>query len=244
MKTLIPAFVAALLAASPVLAQISAEQQAAFDERRFLEAADLGEAAATSASLAMAAESLALHGYYLAAEEEKQPLFVRAVALAERAVAEDETNPQAHFQHSHAMGRYAQTIGVVEALSDGYAELIRDAMNKALALDPEMVPALLSVGTWHAEIVAAAGSLMAGIMYDADEEQSLAAYEKAYALAPEHNGVNLEYAIGLILLDDDDYCAQTRELLTAAITLPADNAYEEIVVDQAKMRLAELDCDD
>ncbi len=243
MKTLVPAVVAALLVAAPVLAQVSPELQSAFDEGRFLEAADLGEAAATSASLAMAAESLALHGYYLAAEDDKQALFTRAVGLAERAVAQDAANPQAHLQHSHAMGRYAQTIGVVEALSDGYAGLTRDAMDNALALDPDMVPALLSLGAWHAEIVAAAGSLMAGMMYDADEEQSLAAFEKAYALAPESNGVNLEYAIGLTLLDDD-YCPQARDLLNAAATLPANNAYEEIVTDQAKLRLAELECDD
>jgi hypothetical protein len=243
MKSLIPGVVAALLVASPVAAQVSEEVQAAFDEGRFLEAADLGEAAATSASLAMAAESLALHGFYLAAEDDKQALFTRAVGLAERAVAQDAANPQAHLQHSHAMGRYAQTIGVVDALSEGYAGLTRDAMDKALALDPDLVPALLSIGAWNAEIVSAAGSLMASMLYDADEEGSLAAFEKAYALAPEHNGVNLEYAIGLTLLDDD-YCPQARELLTAAATLPANNAYEDIVTEQAKMRLAELECDD
>ncbi len=243
MKFLIAAVVGAMLVASPVLAQVSPEVQAAFDGGRFLEAADFGEAEATSASLAMAAESLALHGYYLAAEDDKKALFSRAVALAERAVAQDANNPEAHLQHSHAMGRYAQTISVVDALSEGYAELTRGAINKALALDPNMVPALLSLGAWHAEIVSAAGSLMARMFYDADEEQSLTAFEKAYALAPERNGVNLEYAIGLTLLDDD-YCPRVWDLLTAAMTLPVEDAYESIVVDQAKMRLAELECDD
>ena len=243
MKFLIAAVVGAMLLASPVLAQVSSEVQVAFDEGRFLDAADLGEAAATSASLAMAAQSLALYGYYLAAEDDKQALFSRAVALAERAVAQDAANPQAHLQHCHAMGRYAQTISAVEALSEGYAELIRGAIDKALALDPDMVPALLSLGAWHAGIVSGAGRLMASMLYDADEEQSLAAFEKAYALAPERNGVNLEYAIGLTLLDDD-YCPRVWDLLTAAMTLPVEDAYESIVVDQAKMRLAELECDD
>ena len=230
------------VAAAPALAEAPEKARAAFAEGYFLEAADLGEAAATPDSLALAARALVIHGYYLAEDDDKQALFTRAVGLAEAAVAGDAGNAQAHLQHSHAMGRYAQTIGVLEALSEGYAERIRAAIDNALAIEPDMVPALLSLAAWNAEIVASAGFL-ADMLYGATEEDALAVYGRAHALAPDSHSVNLEYAIGLLVLDDDDNCDQARDLLTRAATLPTDNAYEEIIRDQAETRLAALDCD-
>ncbi len=221
-------------------AQSLAEAEAAFRDGRFLEAADLGEAIGTSDALAMAANSLAIHGYYLAEDDDKQPLFERAMALAGTAVAVDGGNAWAHFQTSHAMGRYAQTLGVLEALSEGYAGRIRAAIDAALGLEPDMVWAHLSLAAWHAEIVAKVGFIIAGILYGASEEDALAHYERAYALAPDDSTVNLEFAIGLLTLDDDDYVERARSLLAHAAELPAEDAYGQIVRAQAEARLAAL----
>jgi hypothetical protein len=229
-----------LAAAAGARAQSLAEAEAAFHDGRFLEAADLGEAIGTSDALAMAAAALAIHGYYLADDGDKQPLFKRGMALAEKAVALDGGNAWAHFQTSHTMGRYAQTLGVLEALSEGYAGRIRAALDAALALDPDMMQAHLSLGAWHAEIVASAGFIMAAILYGASEEDALAHYERAYALAPDDSTVNLEFAIGLVTLDDDDYVERARSLLAHAAELPAEDAYGRIVRAQAEARLAAL----
>ena len=230
------------VAVAPALAEAPEAVLAAFAEGRFLEAADLGEAAATPDSLALAARALVVHGYYLAEAGAKQALFTRAVGLAEAAVAGDAGNAQAHLRHAHAMGRYAQTVSVLEALGDGYAERIRAALDNALAIEPDLVPALLSLAAWHAEIVASAGFL-ANLLYGATEDDALALYGRAHALAPDSHGANLEYAIGLLTLDDDDNCGQARDLLTHAATLPTANAYEKIIRGQAEARLGVLDCD-
>ena len=103
--------VACLLLAGTAAAQSIEAARAAQDEGRFIEAARLGEALGTSDGYALAAESLAIHGYYVAGEPEKEALFERAMGLAEEAIRLDPANPEARLQSAHAMGRYAQTIG-------------------------------------------------------------------------------------------------------------------------------------
>ena len=98
-----------LLLAGTAAAQSLEAARAAQDEGRFIEAARLGEALGTADGYALAAESLAIHGYYVAKEPEKEALFERAMGLAEEAVRLDPVNPEAHLQSAHAMGRYAQT---------------------------------------------------------------------------------------------------------------------------------------
>lgn len=227
------------LGALPALADGLEQAEAAYIEGRFLDAAKLGEALETSDGYALAADSLAVYGYYLAEDDDKQPLFERAMANAREAVQRDAANPEAHLQSAHAMGRYAQTIGVLEALNEGYAEKIREALDNALLLDPEMAPAHLSLAAWHAEIVGSAG-FMADLLYGATEEDALMHYRKAFELAPDQKSVNLECAIGLLILDDEDYADQARGFLQRAIDLPGVDAYDGIVHERAVAILAEL----
>ncbi|MFP6757153.1 MAG: hypothetical protein VCC99_02900 [Alphaproteobacteria bacterium] len=240
---LVVGFIALVLAgAIGAKAQSIEDAQALFDAGEFVAAADAGEAAATSDSFALAAESLAVYGYYVATADEKQAVFERAIEMAEHAIAADAVNPEAHLQASHAMGRYAQTIGVVKALGDGYAGKVREAIDAALALDPDFMEAHLSLAAWNAEIVASAG-FMADFLYGATEEGALEHYQAAYALAPDQKGVGSEYASGLLLLDKDKYGEQARTLLEHDIALPTSTAYGELLHQRAVAKLAALDGD-
>ncbi len=205
----------------------------------FLAAADAGEQLATSQGYALAAESLGIHGYYRASDDDKQELFKRGWENAEKAIALDGNNANAHLQHAHTMGRYAQTIGVLEALNEGFATKIREALDSALALDPDLAGAHISLGAWHAEIVASAG-FMAGILYGAGADDAIAHYQKALSLIPDAGVAHLEYAIGLITLDVDEYAAEACQSLARAIESPAPDAFAEIVREQAQERLAVL----
>ena len=103
-------------------------------------------------------------------------------------------------------------------------------MEKAISLDPENYRAHLSLGTWHAEIVAAAG-FMANLLYGANEDDSISSYQTALELEQKSNVVHFEYAIGLMKLGEKHFdLAQTH--LEIAMALPAKTAYEQIV--QAK----------
>lgn len=233
-----------VLASLPSLAagpQSIEEARAAHGEGRFIEAARIAEAVGTSEGLALAAESVTIHANYKAPDEEKEALFARAIGLAKKAIQSDPDNAGAHLQLARAIGRHAQTIGSFEAMNRGYAEKIRDATEQALRLDPKMVPALVSLGLWHAEVVGAVGSFMARITYGAREKDALASLQRALELAPEAKAVPLQFALGLLVMDEDEYRDKARRLLKRAVELPAKDAYDRILHKQAVERLKGLD---
>ena len=127
---------------------------------------------------ALAAKSLTIHSYHIAQDNEKRALFDRATLLAREAIRLDPVNPEAHLELAHAMGRQAQTLGVLKAVNEGYAENVREAIEEALRLDPEMMSAHLSLATWHAEAVNS-GGFMASLLYGATEKGALDHYQMA-----------------------------------------------------------------
>ncbi len=222
-------------------AQSIDEARAAYAEGRFLEAAQLAESLGTSEGFALASRSVTIQAYYISADDEKDALFERALALAKQAIRSDPDSPDAYIQLSHVMGRHGLTIGVMESASKGYADKIQDAVEAALRLSPEMPEAHLSMGMWHSVVVSSLGSFMADMMFGADEDEAIEFYERALKGAPEEKIVPLEYAIGLLDLDDDDYREQARKLLQRAIELPVEDAYDDLVHQKAVETLAALD---
>ena len=231
------------LPAIPAGAQTIEAARAAYAEGRFVEAGELGEALETSAGYALAANSLAIHGYYFAAEDEQPELFARAIRAADEAIRLDPDNPEGYFQSAHAVGREAQTVGVLEALNRGYARRTREAAEEALRLDPEMAEAHLTLGSWHAEIVNKMGGLVARATYRATRRNALDYYEKALELAPDEIAVYLEYANGLLLLGRNRNREQARELLLRGIDISPMDAYDRILHDLTVETLAALDND-
>ena len=227
------------LAAGPAGAQSIDEARTAYAEGRFTEAADLAQVLETSEGYALAANSLAIYGYYVAPDSEKEGLFRRAMELARKAIRNDAANPEAHLQLAHAMGRYAQVIGILKALKAGYASQVRDAVREALRLDPDMAAAHLSFAAWHAGAVST-GGFLTGLLYGANEEDALAHFERALELAPHEKVVLLEYALGLLSLDEEEYGGKARNLLKRAISLPQKDAHDRIIHRKVVERLAAL----
>ena len=220
-------FFSLLLIVPSVSSEIIDEAVALMDDGNFLEAAEVFNSVGTSEGLALAANALAIHGYEIATEEEKAKLFLRAISYAEKAVELDPDNSEAFLQVSHTLGRYAQIIGVAKALSGGFAEKTKSAMEKAISLDPENYRAHLSLGAWHAEIVAAAG-FMANLLYGANEDDAISSYQMALELEQKSNIVHFEYAIGLMKFGEKNLDL-ARTHLEIAMALPAKTAYEQIV---------------
>jgi len=238
-------FIWALLVAVPWVGALGQQvdgldgARALFRDGKFVEAADAAAAHDNASGYALAAESLAIFGYNRAPEDDKRDLFRRCWSYAEKAIERDPGSSEAHLQHAHCMGRYAQTIGVLEALNKGFAERIRTALDKSLRLDPNKVGAYLSLGAWHAEIVASAG-LLAGLLYDASEEDAMANYHRALELAPDRADARLEFAIGLLTLDDEQNREPAEQALRQAIALAPNDAYGQIVRERAEHRLTKI----
>ena len=233
----------ATVACAVVLTGVASAQsieaaRTAYDEGRFLEAAELGAALGTSEGYALAARSLGVHGYYLGADDEKQAMFERAVELAREAIRLDPANPNGHLELGHTLGRHAQTIGRARAIQEGHAASVRDAVQEALRLDPDLAAAHLSLAAWHAEVVSA--GFLARMLYGGNERDSLAHFRRAQELAPDEKVVLVEQALGLLLLDEDDYGELARDLLQRAIDMPAKNAFDRLQDERAVERLAAL----
>ena len=220
-------------------AQSMEQVRAAYAEGRFVEAAELGAALKTSGSYALAAQSLAMQGHFFAEGEEKKTLFQRAVELAEEAVRLDPANPEAHIQLAHTTGRYGQALGFLQAMTGGYATRVRESVEEALRLDPDKPAAHLSMATWHAEVVNAGGA-MAGFLYGASARKALQHYARTLELMPDAKVVCVEYAFGLLLLDEEGNRGEARGFLQRAIEKPSKNAVDRLYHEQAVARLATL----
>ena len=115
------------------------------------------------------------------------------------------------------MGRYSQSIGVVKALREGFAGRIEKELDMALNYDPENYRAHLSKGSWHAEIVKAAG-FMAGPLYGANSESAREHYLKAIKYTPDRNpSILYESARGLSLIDEKGDIELMRNLLEESV---------------------------
>lgn len=232
------AFVCVLPLIGVAQAQTIDQAKAAYARGRFAEAARIGESLGTSQGFTLSAKSLSVHAHYIAKEGEKKELREHAVTLARKAVLSDPDNADAHLQLARAIGRRAETVGVFEAA--GEAEKIRESTENALRINPKLVSAHLSLGRWHAELVGAMGSFMARTVYGARKEDAIASFERALALAPNAKDVLLQYALGLMALDDFKYQEKARDLLMRSIRLPAKDAYERILNAEAAQALDSL----
>ena len=219
----------------------TAEARAAFDEGRYLEAADLGEALGTSEGLALATDALAVYGHYVAADADKLPILERARRLADEALALDPASAEARFQFAHAMARYAQSIGPTKALRQGFVGGSREAIEAVLEIDPDLAKARLSLASWHADLVAGFGRLIARATYGATVKAAVENYERALELAPEEKVAYVEFARGLSEIGGRRDRARVRELLAQALALPVHTDFDRIIHEQATAQLAELD---
>ena len=217
------------------------EARAAFDEGRYLQAADLAESLGTSDSLALAADALAVYGHYIAADADRQPTLQRARGLADKAVALDGTSAEAQFQVAHAMGRYAQSIGPTKALRQGFVGGSREAIEAALELDPDMAKARLSLASWHADVVDGFGRMLARMTYGATVQAAMDNYERTLELAPDEKVAYVEFARGLAAIGGRKERARVRELLTQALELPVRNDFDRLIHERAAAQLASLD---
>ena len=234
-------FAALSVTATDETAPSIAEARTAFDEGRYLQAADLAESLGTSDGHALAADALAVHGHYIAADDDKQPILDRARRLADKAVALDGTSAEALFQVAHAMGRYAQSIGPTKALRQGFVGGSREVIEAVLELDPDMAKARLSLASWNADVVDGFGRMLARMTHGATVQAAMDNYERTLELAPEEKVAYYEFARGLAAIGGRKDRARVRELLTQALELPVRNDFDRIIHERAKADLAGLD---
>lgn len=198
-----------------------------------------GSSAGPSGSLA-AAKAAAAYATYLERDKANaQSLVKEAAELCEKARKSLPEHANAHYLLAYCLGRYAQKISVTRALADGLATRVKEALGRALVLEPRHAEAHVALGTYHAEVIGKIGRLIGGLTYGASESQALAHYRKALDLHPDSAIARLEYARGLMLLDDDN-AREARKLLAQAAKIRPADASEWLDAEQARTQLDEL----
>lgn len=175
-------------------------------------------------------------------EQDKKARLALFAQAAERSEAARKIMPDhanAHYLVAYCLGRHSQGSSVLEAITKGVAGRVKQALDRVLALEPRHADAHIAVGTYHAEILDKVGALVGGITYGASESAALTHYRKALALNPDSAIGRVEYARGLLLLDDSKLAVAKKLLAEAAKIKPAD-ATEQLDANLADERLAAL----
>ncbi len=224
-----------------VIADSSSLQRAKilFIEGNWLQAAQLAKKDASAEGLAFSSQITSYYGRFVAQKKDKQLFFAHAMELAEEAVRINPNNSFAHLQYAHAMGRFSQSVGILKAISEGYADRILESTKKAITLDPNSAKAYMLLGNWHAEIINSAG-FMGRIIYGADETEALASYEKAIGLDPNNFLLLFEHAGGLIKLDKEEYSDLAQKQLRKILNNKPKSVLEKIIKERAEKTLSEL----
>lgn len=225
--------------ASDANAQSMDDARTAFEEGRFLQAADLAEAFQSSEGYALAAQSLAAHGHFMATGDERKGFLERAMRLGEAAVRADSSNAEAYYQSAHAVGRYAQSVGKLTALRRGLAGKIRGLLEDTLAIRPDFAEAHMALGSWHAGIASA--GRVARFIYKGNRKDAVIHYERALELEPDSKVILMEYALNLPELDREGGRERAGALLSKAAELPVLDAYGEFIQQDVLKALAELE---
>ena len=188
---------------------------------------------------APANKAAGIYATYLEPDETTQrACFMAAVARAELAMQVLPDDPNSHYFHAFNLGRYSQSISVVEALRRGIGGKIQTSLQHALELEPDHAEAHTALGMYHAEIINKVGKLIGGMTYGASSDKALRHFEKALELTPEAPIAHIEYGNGLYLLFGDRRLGDVTDLYVKASEIQPLDAMEKLDVEAA---LAELE---
>ena len=121
--------------------------------------------AAGGAGITVANKATAIYANYLEKREKaKLDLFMEVVQRAEAQAAQDARNCNAWYWQAYALGRYSQGISVAKALAQGLGSKVKDALERAISLQPRHADAHIALGAFHAEVIDKVGTLIGGMV--------------------------------------------------------------------------------
>ena len=208
-----------------------------FHAGAFQQAVEAGNAAG-GPGVNAAVKAQCIHANYLERDAKaKLALLEEAFGWADQRRAAAPKDANAHYLYAFALGRYGQGISVAKALAQGFGGKIRDALAKALELEPKHAEAAAAFGAYQSEVIDKVGGMVAGLTYGAKKESALKHFEQAVKLFPEAPIMYIEYANGLIRLFGKARIDDATKLYEkAAAATPAD-AMERLDVELAKSEL-------
>ncbi len=186
----------------------------------------------------VANKAAAVYCTYLEEDDKRAvKILTDAAARGEEACRKLPKYPNAHYFYAFALGRYAQRVSVVKALSEGVGTKVQKALERTIELAPKHADAHIALGAFHAEIIDKVGALAGKLTYGADRGKAVKYFQVAVKLNPLAAVGHMEYANGLLMLDADKNQAEAEKLYRKAAACKPADAMERLDVEQAKAEL-------
>jgi tetratricopeptide (TPR) repeat protein len=190
------------------------------------------------AGLTVTNKAACIYANYLEKKEKaKLDLFMEVAERAQAQQASDPKNANAYYWQAYALGRYSQGISVAKALAQGLGGKVKEALEKAIKLQPKHADAHIALAAFHAEVIDKVGALIGGMTYGAKKDQGLKLFQEAIKLNPSSAIAMVEYANGLVMLEGDKKMKDATKLYEQAAACKAQDAMERLDVEMAKAEL-------
>lgn len=186
----------------------------------------------------VANKATAIYANYLEKSEKKKLAFFEEVAeRCEEQQREQPKNAAAYYWHAYALGRYAQGISVMKALSEGIGAKVKSSLDMTIKLAPKHADAHIGLAMYHTEIIDKVGAMIGGLTYGAKKDEGLKLFKAALALNPHSAIARVEYANGLVLLEGKKKMNDAVKLYEEAAACEPMDAMECLDVELAKEEL-------
>lgn len=188
----------------------------------------------------VAAKASCIYANYLETAKTHKRAFFDAVAsrCIEQQTRQPD-NPAGYYWHAYALGRRAQNLSVLAALTEGIGSQIRKGLETTLRLAPSHADAHIALGVYHAEVVAKVGGVVAQLTYGASRTASIKHFEQALTLNPGSAIAHVEYANALAMLDGKKSLPRATALCRKAASLEPRDAMERLDIELARQELDE-----
>jgi tetratricopeptide (TPR) repeat protein len=205
----------------------------AFHAGEFERAAKLGLAFGTGGH-SVANKATCIYANYLEQSQDKKlKLYQEVVTRCEQQQEKGSQDASAYYWHAYALGRYAQGISIITALSEGIGTKVRKSLDITIKLTPKHADAHIAYGVYHAEIIDKVGAVLGRLTYGASKDESVKMFKQAISLNPDSAIARIEYANGLMLLDGTKKMSAILALYREAAGLEAMDAMERLDIQMA-----------
>ena len=209
----------------------------AFHAGEFQKAADAAQKAGAD-GISAANKAQAIYANYLEDNEKRKlELFQEVAQRAEAQQAKEPKNAAAFYWQAYALGRYAQGISVVKALTQGIGGTVKSALETTIKLAPKHADAHTALGSYHAEVIDKVGAMIGGLTYGAKKDSALKNFQTALKISPDSAIARIEYANGLVMLEGKKALKEAEKLYSDAAACEPLDAMERLDVELAKEEL-------
>ena len=222
---------------APALAIALQDAWRAFHRGDFKAAFDAGDKLGPIGA-SVAIKALGIHATYLIDDDaEKLRRFEQAAKLAEAAINTLPDEPNSHYRHAFALGRYSQGLSIAKALAQGIAGKVRGSLDTSLELAPRHAEAHTALALYHAEIIGKIGAMIGGLTYGAKTSEAESHIKTALKLTPDSPIAHIEHGNVLMLLRGDKGEDAAAAAYEKAANLKPNDAMEALDAAYAKAQL-------